>query len=324
VPAQPTLATIEYGGEAIDAVIQPTKMGFLFVFDRATGEPVYGIEERPVPQTGVPGEYTAPTQPFPLKPPPLVPNELSPDDAWGLTPFDRGACRERIEEAYFDGIYTPPRVGEPTLMYPGNAGGSNWGGVAVDPERQILVANVMDLPWVVTLFPSEEYEARRAADPDAEIKPQTGTPFGMRRDRLLSPLGIPCNPPPWGSIAAVDLTTGELLWQVPFGTVRDIAPVPVPIKYGVPNLGGPVITESGLIFIAASMDDYLRAFDIETGEELWKSRLPAGGQATPMTYRLNDDGKQYVVICAGGHGKAGSKIGDYVIAYALPDSPSSS
>jgi quinoprotein glucose dehydrogenase len=179
----------------------------------------------------------------------------------------------------------------------------------------------MNLPWAITLFPADQFDAAVKAEPDVEISRQEGTPYAMKRVMVTSPLDLPCNPPPWGVIAAIDLNTGDFLWREPFGTVRDLAPVPIPIKYGVPNLGGPLITESGLIFIGAAMDDYLRAFDVNTGEELWKGRLPAGGQATPMTYRVSESGKQYVVIAAGGHGRGGTRIGDYVVAFALPDAP---
>ena len=317
VPAQPTLTKLVRGGEEIPAVVQATKMGHLFVLNRETGEPLFPVEERRVPQEGVPGEKLSPTQPFPVKPPPLVPQWLEPDQAWGLTPWDRGACRERIEALRFDGVFTPPTL-QGTLMFPGNGGGSNWGGVAVDPERQLVIANVMSLPWVVTLLPAEAYERERAANPGIEIVPQRGTPYAMRREALLSPLGLPCNPPPWGTLAAVDLASGEIRWQVPLGTIRDLSPIPIPLRLGVPSLGGPLVTASGLVFIAATMDDYLRAFDVETGEELWKGRLPAGGQASPMTYRLAEEDRQYVVIAAGGHARGGTKLGDAVVAYTLP------
>jgi quinoprotein glucose dehydrogenase len=313
-PAQPTLFPLKRQGKTVPAVVQPTKMGLLFIMDRATGEHVFGVEERPVPQGPVPGETLSPTQPFPLKPPPLIPHVMS--DAWGMTPFDKHGCRKQMEGLRNDGIYTPPTL-EGSIIYPGNAGGSNWGGVAVDPERQLLVANTMDLAWVVRLVPREEYEALRRAGTEVELAPQDGTPYAMSRRGMLSVIGIPCNPPPWGTLAAVDLSKGEIRWQVPLGTVRDIAPLPIPWKLGTPNLGGPLVTGGGLIFIGAAMDDYLRAFDVESGEELWKGRLPAGGQATPMTYRL--DGRQYVVIAAGGHGRAGTRLGGHLLAYALPE-----
>ena len=318
VASQPTLTTVMRNGTAIPAVVQATKMGLVFVLNRETGEPLFPVEERPVPQSDVPGERSSPTQPFPTKPPPLVPHQLSADEAWGMTPWDRGGCRERFESLRFEGIYTPPSL-EGSLMFPGNAGGTNWGGVAVDPSRQFLVANTLNIAWAVTLYPADEFEARREAGTDAELAPQRGTPYGMQREMLSSSLGIPCNAPPWGTLAAVDLSSGDIAWQVPLGTIRDIAPIPLPIKLGVPNLGGPVVTTSGLVFIGATMDDYIRAFDLSSGEELWKHRLPAGGQATPMTYRLRQDGKQYVVIAAGGHGRAGTKLGDSLVAFALPE-----
>jgi len=318
VPAQPTLSTVIREGKVVPVVIQPTKMGMVFILDRKTGEPVFPVRERLAPQTTVPGEISAPTQPFPVKPPPLVPHSLSAEDAWGLTWIDRGECRELIRNLRSDGIYTPPDLGAGSLMYPGNAGGSNWGGVAVDPHRQLMVANVINMAWTVAMVPRDEVGAERRRHPGSEIGEQAGTPYAMRRDPLLSPLGLPCNPPPWGSVAAVRLGTGDIVWQQPLGTVRDLAPVPIPIRYGVPSLGGPLLTASGLIFIAATMDDYLRAFDVETGEELWKARLPAGGQATPMTFRLREDGRQFVVIAAGGHGRSGTRLGDALVAYALP------
>ncbi len=320
VPAQPTLTHVVRDGEEIPVVIQATKMGLVFTLHRETGEPIFEVEERPVPQTTVPGEVTSPTQPFPVAPPPLVGTSLSPEDGWGLFGFGARECKEAIAELHFEGIYTPPRVNEPTLMYPGNAGGSNWGGVAVDPNRQILIANVIDMAWVVTLIPSDQIERARKENPGAEIGRQEGTPYAMMRKMLISSLDLPCNPPPWGTLAAVDLSTGSILWQVPLGTVRDIAPVPLPVNYGTPNLGGPTVTGGGLVFIGAAMDDYIRAFDIETGDELWKRRLPAGGQATPMTYRISEDQPQMVVIAAGGHGRMGSTLGDYVVAFALRDS----
>jgi quinoprotein glucose dehydrogenase len=316
VPAQPTLVTLEQGGESVPALIQATKMGLLFVLNRETGAPIFPVVERPVPQDGAPGQTLSPTQPFPVKPPPLVPTSLGPDDAWGLTPWDRGACRRRIEALRFDGMYTPPSL-EPTLMYPGNAGGANWGGIAFDPERQLAIVNVMDVPWAVQLIPREDYALEREANPGVEFGPQDGMPYAVRREMLLSPLGVPCNAPPWGSLVAVDMRTGEIRWQVPLGTLRDLMPIPLPITVGVPNLGGPIATAGGVVFIAAAMDNYLRAFDVESGEELWRGRLPAGGQATPMTYR-GRDGRQFVVVAAGGHGRGGTTLGDHIVAFALP------
>ncbi len=316
VPAQPTLTVLRRQPGPVPAVIQATKMGLLFVLHRETGIPLFPVEERPVPQAGAPGERLSPTQPFPAAPPPLVPHRIDPADAWGLTPWDSGDCREQLTSLRNDGIYTPPTV-QGSIMLPGNAGGSNWGGVAVDPDRQLLLANTINAAWAVRLIPRADFAAAKAAEPGLEISPQEGTPFGMRRVLLVSPLGLPCSPPPWGTLAAIDLGSGAIRWQVPLGTVRDIAPVPIPWRAGTPNLGGPLVTASGLVFIGAAMDDYLRAFDVETGEELWTGRLPAGGQATPMTYRVG--GRQYVVIAAGGHGRMTTTLGDALVAFALPE-----
>jgi quinoprotein glucose dehydrogenase len=274
-----------------------------------------------VPASTVPGEQAWPTQPFPTAPPPLVPQKLGAEDAWGVTFWDRRRCREKMTKLRSEGIFTPPST-EGTIIFPGNAGGTNWGSVAFAPERGLLVVNTSRVAHVVTLIPRDRYEAARAADRKAEFGPQRGAPYGMRREALLSPLGMPCNPPPWGTLAAVDVTTGTVRWQVALGTIRDLAPVPLPIRWGTPNMGGPITTAGGLVFIGAAMDNYLRAFDVDTGRELWRGRLPAGGQATPMTYRLRADGRQFVLIAAGGHNRLGTKLGDSVVAFALPVPPS--
>jgi len=318
IASQPLLAEIERGEEKVPVVIQATKMGLLFTFHRETGEPIFTVEERPVPASNVAGEEPWPTQPFPVAPPPLVPHSVSADDAWGLTPWDRGECRDLIAGLRSEGIYTPPDF-EGTVMVPGNAGGSNWGGIAWDPGRQLAIANTNHLPFVVALIPRDDFEevASSGRYPGAEFSPQTGTPYGMRRTPLISSLELPCVKPPWGTLAAVDMVKGEIRWQVPLGTTRDQTPFPFGFNLGMPNLGGSLILENGLVFIAAALDDYLRAFDIQSGEELWEGRLPAGGQATPMTYQLN--GRQYIVIAAGGHGGLGSTRGDYLVAFALTE-----
>lgn len=317
VPAQPTLAQVEYGGVARPAVIQATKQGLVFTLARDTGQPIIPVRERPVPQGGAPGEVLSPTQPFPDLPKPLATTRIEPTDAFGLTPWDRGACRKAIAGARNEGIYTPPST-QGTILHPFTGGGVNWGGLAFDAKRQVMFVNTSSALHVVTLIPADKIDAARKADPDAEISRQRGAPYGMKRVTLLSPWGLPCNPPPWGQLHAVDMRTGKVLWEVPLGTVRDLAPGAqlVMPHTGTPNFGGPIATASGLVFIGAAMDDYLRAFDSASGKELWKGRLPAGGQATPMTYVWK--GRQYVVIAAGGHGKADTKRGDTVVAYALP------
>jgi quinoprotein glucose dehydrogenase len=292
-------------------------MGHLFVLDRETGSPLFPVEERPVPQTTVPGETTAPTQPFPVAPPPVAAQQFTAADAWGLTPIDRAWCRRRIAALRTDGMFTPPSL-EGSVMFPGNGGGTNWGSVAIDTDRQLLVVNTMNVAFTVALVRREEFPAGGRPGSGVEYAPQLGTPYGMTRQALLSPLGIPCNPPPWGTLTGIDLAAGTVRWQVPLGTTRDLLPVPIAMPWGVPNIGGPIMTASGLVFIGAAMDNYLRAFDAGTGQELWKGRLPAGGQATPMTYRGPKSGKQFVVIAAGGHARMGTTLGDAVVAFALP------
>lgn len=318
VSAQPVLVTVTKDGEEIPAVAQATKMGHLFFLNRETGEPVFPVEERPVPQSDVPGEETWPTQPFPVVTPPLVPQRLSEDNVWGLTFIDRRSAKKRISRYKSEGIFTPPSL-QGTIQYPGIAGGTNWGSLAFDPVRELVVLNTSRAPFVVTLRPREEYEREQSTGGYVERAPQEGTPYGLHREPLFSGLGIPLVQPPWGTLVAVSTRTGKVVWESTLGTIRDLTIIPIPKKWGTPSMGGPIVTASGVTFIAAAMDNYLRAFDTKTGEELWKGRLPAGGQATPMTYRLTKEGKQYVVICAGGHGKMGTKLGDYVIAFALPD-----
>ncbi|UCC70981.1 MAG: pyrroloquinoline quinone-dependent dehydrogenase [Gemmatimonadota bacterium] len=320
IASQPTATTIRRDGREIPAVVQATKMGHIFILHRETGEPLFPVEERPVPASTVEGEAVWPTQPFPVLPPPLLPERMTPDSAWGLTPWDKGKCRQKMESLSYEGIFTPPSL-EGTLEYPSMIGGANWGGVAVDPERRLLVVNLNRFASWVRLIPRDEFDdARRAPDAEGQFTAQRGTPYGMNRDAgLVSPWDVPCTPPPWGKLVAIDIDEGSVRWDVPLGTIRDIAPVPMPIQWGTPNLGGPIVTAGGLVFVGAAMDDYLRAFDSETGEEVWKGRLPAGGQATPMTYRIRPDGKQFVVIAAGGHGGLDTTLGDYLVAFALPD-----
>jgi quinoprotein glucose dehydrogenase len=322
VAAQPTLVDLQHDGQTIPAVLQGTKTGLIFSFNRETGEPIFEIEERPVPQGGVAGEHLSPTQPFPVAPPPLSRHDpVTEDDAWGMLYFDKRSCRKKISGMRSEGIFTPPSL-KGTVLLPGYAGGINWGGIAFDPDSQVAVVFSMDLPMDVALIPRDDlrqvYESGDFSNYD--FSRQTGTPYGMRRTLLGSPLDVPCTKPPWGTLFAIDMTRGVINWQISTGTIQDVAPAIVPnLELGLAGMGGPVVTAGGVIFIAAVMDDYLRAFDLDSGEMLWEARLPAGGQATPMTYFLEETGKQYVVIAAGGHGRMGTTGGDYVVAYALPD-----
>jgi len=322
--AQPLLMDLEVDGEVQPAVIQATKMGHVFILHRETGEPLYPVEERAVPQTDIPGEYTSPTQPFPTFPKPLHPYGVNPDDARGVLYFDKKACREKIEAARNEGIFTPPALNRYSIQYPGVAGGQNWGGMALDAKNKLLV---MPQNYVVThnkLIPRDEAPAFNDDEAGMGVSPNIGTPFVIRHEVLLSPLGAPCLAPPWGKLLAVSLETGDIVWEVPFGTPKDMVPGLswLPLQFfnmGFPSAGGPVVTGSGLVFIGAAMDNYLRAYDSTTGEELWRHRLPAGAQATPMTFRGEKTGKQFVVIAAGGHAYMRTQLGDSLVAFALGD-----
>jgi len=318
VASQPTLYEARTGaGTTVPALAQATKMGHLFLLDRESGEPLFPVEERPVPPSDVPGEALSPTQPFPTRPPPLHPAALHPEDAWGFTFWDRGKCRELIAALRSEGIFTPPSV-RGSVLYPGAAGGANWGSVSIDPANDRLYVNQSRMPMVVTLVPREGYADAESAGVEypVELYPMKGTPYGVERRPLLSPLGVPCNPPPWETLTAVDLKTGSVLWERTLGTTRDQAPFPMWLEFGAPNLGGSIVTAGGLVFIGATTEKVVRGFDAETGDEVWTQRLPYTASATPMTYRLTPESRQYLVIAAGGHGW--SEPGDALMAFALP------
>ena len=315
VSAPPLLAELRHGGTTVPAVVQNTKQGFVFVFDRVTGKPLFPIEERPVPQGGLPGEWLSPTQPFPVKPEPLVPTSITPDDAWGFTFWDKAQCRKLIESTRNEGIFTPPSL-QGSAFFPSDFGGNNWGTPAIDPERGLIILNTLFMPSVVKLIPREQCEIGK----DLFTSPQFDTPYCVQVHPMLSPLGVPCSEPPWGTLAAIDMNTGDKRWEVPLGTLEEMAPWPISMIKGAPNIGGPSVSAGGLTFIAATPDMNIRAFDSETGEELWKAKLPTGGHATPTIYRASKDQKQYVVIAAGGHfGMPHEPAGDWLVAFALPD-----
>ncbi|MCT4700939.1 glucose/quinate/shikimate family membrane-bound PQQ-dependent dehydrogenase [Enterobacteriaceae bacterium H20N1] len=322
MPSQPTLADItDKNGNTVPVIYAPAKTGNIFVLDRRDGKLVVPAPEKPVPQGAAKGDYVTPTQPFsdlsfrPKK-------DLSGADMWGATIYDQMVCRIIFHKLRYEGIFTPPSE-QGTLVFPGNLGMFEWGGISVDPNRQVAIANPMALPFVSKLMPRgpgnpmEPPEAGQGTGSEVGIQPQYGVPYGVTLNPFLSPFGLPCKQPAWGYISAVDLKTNEVVWKKRIGTVRDSSPLPLPFKMGMPMLGGPISTAGNILFIGATADNYLRAYNMSNGEKLWEARLPAGGQATPMTYEVN--GKQYVVISAGGHGSFGTTMGDYIVAYALPD-----
>nr|WP_310607341.1 glucose/quinate/shikimate family membrane-bound PQQ-dependent dehydrogenase [Buttiauxella brennerae] len=321
MPSQPTLADITVKGETVPVIYAPAKTGNIFVLDRRDGKLVVPAPEKPVPQGAAKGDYVTPTQPFsdlsfrPKK-------DLSGADMWGATLYDQMVCRIIFHKLRYEGIFTPPSE-QGTLVFPGNLGMFEWGGISVDPNRQVAIANPMALPFVSKLMPRgpgnpmEPPKDAKGSGTETGIQPQYGVPYGVTLNPFLSPFGLPCKQPAWGYISAVDLKTNEVVWKKRIGTVRDSSPLPLPFKMGMPMLGGPISTAGNVLFIGATADNYLRAYNMSNGEKLWEARLPAGGQATPMTYEAN--GKQYVVISAGGHGSFGTKMGDYIVAYALPD-----
>jgi quinoprotein glucose dehydrogenase len=317
--SSPLLTTLQqHNGKSVPVVIQGNKTGFLYVLNRDTGVPVFPVEERAVPQSDVPGEVTSSTQPFPLAPPALVPQTFSVADAWGITPEDRESCRERIKSLRNDGFFTPPSV-QGSLTVPGNVGGMNWSGYAYDPQHSLLVVNTNNLPAKVRVIPADKYWDEVDKSPeDGDYTQQAGAPFGLFRTFLFGKAHhLPCGSPPWGTLAAVDMTTGSIRWQVPLGSLApDVAAVP----RGAPSLGGPIVTAGGLVFIAGTIiDPAIRAFDVETGKEVWKAQLPTSGAATPMTYQTHAGGKQFLVIAAGGHPKVTEeKQTDEIVAFTLP------
>jgi len=321
--AQPVLGDVEVQGMPVAAVIQATKTGMLYVFERSHGQPVFPITERRVPSSHTAGEQAWATQPFSSLPPLAPQRAVLADDAWGLTFWDRAKCRRLIAALRNEGIFTPPDT-RGTLLTPGYLGGVNWGGVAFDQDHGRIIAAVNLLPMVVTLLSPDEFEreVRSGHYPHSQFGRQAGTPYAMRREPLLSPWGLPCTAPPWGALVSVDLRRNRIAWQSPLGSTEGFTSRFLPAReFGMPNMGGPIATAGGLVFVGAAMDGYLRAFDIETGEELWKYKLPAGGQATPMTYRAGASQRQYLVISAGGHGPLGTPRGDYVMAFALAPAP---
>jgi len=319
VAAQPVLFQQRRDGRDIPGVIGATKLGFIFLLNRLDGSPLFPVEERPVPKSPVPGEQSAPTQPFPTRPAPLHPLHLSRDELWGLTPWDKHKCQARFDELDYRGVFTPPSFQRDTLQFPGLGGGINWGSVSVDPVRNRMIVNLQSAPFLIRIEPRPTARSDTGANDLVGLNPQEGTPYIAVRNVFISPLKTPCIRPPWGRLVAIDLNSGEKLWERALGNLNTLAPLVGDwLEWGTPNSGGSLQTGAGLVFIAATMDKYFRAFDADTGAELWRYELPYTGNATPMTYRAKN-GKQYVVIAAGGHGALGTRTGDMLMAFALPD-----
>lgn len=324
----PTLFDLPTPRGPVPALVQPTKRGEFFVLDRRTGRPLVETVEKPVPASNVPGETLSRTQPFPTGMPSFMGKRLTEASMWGLSPFDQLWCRVRFRQARYEGPFTPMGTDRATIVYPGFLGGSEWGGVAVDRERGLLVVNVSHFAMYNQLIPRADNAAiMRASGGDPgkgshTYNPQIGTPYAADVRGFVSPLGVPCIQPPYGEIAAIDLATRQVVWRKPLGTGRDAGPFDIPsglpIDMGVPNMGGVLLTRSGLTFIGATQEKAFRAFDTRTGALLWYQRLPAGGHANPMTYRSPRTGRQYVVIAASGHFAMHSGATDELIAYALP------
>jgi len=328
--SQGTMIDFPTAAGVVPAIILPSKQGDIYILDRRTGQSLHRVDERPAPGGGVEPDQRSPTQPHStyhtLRKP-----DLTERDMWGMSPIDQMACRIQFRKASYKGFYTPPTVGQYWIQYPGYNGGSDWGGVAVDPRRGVIVANYNDMPNHNRLVPRSEADAKgwktRAetgltAKAEGAGDPQAGTPYAIDVNAgwRMKFTGLLCKTPPYGGIRAIDLKTGKTLWDRPLGTARKNGPFGIPsllpLNIGTPNNGGAVVTAGGLVFVAAATDDLIRAIDLKTGKVVWKDKLPAGGQSTPMTYEAG--GKQYLVIMTGGHHFMETPIGDEVIAYALP------
>jgi quinoprotein glucose dehydrogenase len=331
--SQATLTDYPTAAGPVPAVLLPGKQGDIYVLDRRTGRPLTGVEERKVPQGGVEPQQRSPTQPFSLFHT-LRKADLTEKTMWGMSPIDQMICRIQFRKAKYDGFYTPPITDGRYLEYPGYNGGSDWGGIALDPRKGVIVANYNDMPNYNRLVPRAEADkkgwAPRGQERGGSMKkgaegagdPQAGTPYAIDVNAgwRLPLTGLLCKQPPYGGLRAIDLRTGKTLWDRPLGSARTNGPFGIPshlpFEIGTPNNGGTVVTAGGVIFVAATTDNLIRAIDIKTGKTLWQDVLPAGGQATPMTYEAG--GRQYVVIMAGGHHFMETPIGDALVAYALP------
>ena len=315
-PAQPTLIDLDTADGVQPALVVPTKQGDVYVLNRATGEPIVPIKERPAPQGYlIAGEHAAPTQPYSGLS--FEPEPLTEKDMWGASLVDQMMCRIEFNQLNYDGRYTPPSTNG-SLVYPGNFGTFNWGGIAVDPENGVMFGMPTYLAFTSKLIPRDTLGDAETNKGEQGVNANEGADYAVELGPFLSPLGVPCQQPPWGTIAGADLATGDIAYQRKNGTVQDLSPIPIKLELGVPGIGGPIITKGGVAFLSAATENNFRAYDLKNGDVLWNVRIPAGGQATPMTY-LNSKGEQMVVLVAGGHGSVGTTIGDYVLAYKLGD-----
>ena len=304
-----------YPGESGPAVAMGTKVGHVFLFDRRTGRPLFPIIERAVPASDVKAEKAAETQPFPSKPASLVPQQLTENDLWGATPEDLEACRRVFRTLRNEGVFTPPSL-RGSMYVPGNIGGLHWGGIAWDARHRLLIAPVNRWPAIIRLLPSAQFDEARKAFPSRETTEQEGTPYSMSREWFTAPSGVPCSAPPWGELVAIHADNGEVAWRVPLGDLREKGLPGAGAPTGSPNLGGAAATETGLVFIGATLDDYFRAFDTRDGREVWKARLPTSARATPLVF-TTPGGRHMVAIAAGGHDHRLSKIDTKMVVFAL-------
>jgi quinoprotein glucose dehydrogenase len=318
VPAQPMLIDYPRNGKMVPALVQNTKMGLIFVFDRATGAPLVPVVERPVPQSPrLGGEVLSATQPFPVGMPTLVQPGFTPDDVWGFTFYDKHQCRNKAEQHVYGPIYTPVTE-QGTIVYPAVGGGANWGGGGYDPASHVMVVPTNRVPTIVAMVPKSKaapVENNKVEGRAMMSFSMPDSPFVIQVEPLLSSFGVPCSTPPWAALTAVDIVNKKLVWDVPLGSIKKMAHIPFNWYLGTPGAGGPLVTAGGLVFIGYTLDDTLRAFDLKTGQILWETDLPAAGTSVPVTYEVN--GEQYVVIPAGGHTMYASTMGDSVVAYKL-------
>ncbi len=313
-PAQPVLLDLDLPQGRTPALVQPTKQGDVYVLDRRDGSALLPVGQRPASRhVDIPGQTTAPTQPYSSLS--FEPPALREADMWGASLIDQMLCRIQFRSLRYDGRYTPPTL-QGSLIYPGNFGTFNWGSVAVDPRRQVMFGMPTYLAFVSRLVPKHETSGRQMNKGEHGLNENKGADYAVEMTPFMSPIGVPCQVPPWGTVAAADLRTGTIAYQYRNGTIQDLSPVPLPVRIGVPGIGGPMLTATGVAFLSAATDDNFRAYDLATGKVLWNVRIPAGGQATPMTY-LDSQGEQVVLLVAGGHGSTGTKAGDYVLAYKL-------